>query len=210
MLRIRPSLINVAFTSRAPLNYKVLNTVDCTSRQDCFPWAIALYSMSSNPSLDDLRDKWNHLYRTRLPSLAKAKDPTQPKWPVQLDHCFARIILDNAVGKDRPWAQVVKSPAYKHMSQQQLEDAIELGEKLATGEEDLAALDEKSLALRGKKSKLQREAQPVTKKRKVEREDDEARPKKIEGQPGQDGVEKKASIKRARKTLKSPQLKNRS
>ncbi|KAI3399153.1 hypothetical protein diail_7732, partial [Diaporthe ilicicola] len=77
-------------------------------------------------SLEDLREQWNHLYRIRLPSLAKAKDTAQPKWPVQLDHCFARIILDNAVGKDLPWNQVLKSPAYKHMSRDQLETAIAL------------------------------------------------------------------------------------
>ncbi|GAM86864.1 hypothetical protein ANO11243_048840 [Dothideomycetidae sp. 11243] len=39
------------------------------------------------------------------------------------------------------------------MTQEQIEDAIELGEKLATGQEDLVALDERSLSLRGKKSK---------------------------------------------------------
>lgn len=77
------------------------------------------FSRRAMPSLEDLREQWNHLYRTQLPALAKAKDAAQPKWPVQLDHCFARIILDNAVGKDRPWNQVLKSPAYKNMSREQ-------------------------------------------------------------------------------------------
>ncbi|KAL1866875.1 hypothetical protein Daus18300_006578 [Diaporthe australafricana] len=119
-------------------------------------------------SLEDLRKQWNHLYRDRLPSLAKAKDASQPKWPVQLDHCFARIILDNAVGKDRPWNQVLKSPAYKNMSRDQLETAIVLGEKLSTGEEDLVVLDERSLSLRGKKSKTKSVAGAAQKKRKAE------------------------------------------
>lgn len=117
-------------------------------------------------SLEDLREQWNHLYRTRLPALAKAKDAAQPKWPVQLDHCFARIILDNAVGKDRPWNQVLKSPAYKHMSREQLDSAIALGEKLSNGEEDLVALDERSLSLRGKKSKIKTQPAAAGKKRK--------------------------------------------
>lgn len=116
-------------------------------------------------SLEDLREQWNHLYRNRLPSLAKAKDAAQPKWPVQLDHCFARIILDNAVGKDRPWNQVLKSPAYKHMSREQLDSAIALGEKLSNGEADLVALDERSLALRGKKSKVKTEPTAARTKR---------------------------------------------
>lgn len=117
-------------------------------------------------SLEDLREQWNHLYRTRLPALAKAKDAAQPKWPVQLDHCFARIILDNAVGKDRPWNQGLKSPAYKHMSREQLDSAIALGEKLSNGEEDLVALDERSLSLRGKKSKIKTQPTVAGKKRK--------------------------------------------
>ena len=104
-------------------------------------------------SVPQLQDRWNDLYKTHLPSLAKEKDPVQPHWPVQLDHCFARIILDNAVGVDQPWTAVVKSPAYKNMTRSQLEDAIELGEKIATGQVDLVQLDERSLELRGKKSK---------------------------------------------------------
>ncbi|KAJ4421911.1 hypothetical protein N0V82_003408 [Gnomoniopsis sp. IMI 355080] len=162
-------------------------------------------SPSPSPSLDDLQDKWNFLYRTRLPSLAKAKDPAQPEWPVRLDHCFARIVLDNAVGKDRPWPQVVKSPAYKNMSRQQLEDAIELGEKLASGEENLVELDEKSLALRGKRSKLQGKARSATKKRKVEKEDDKGE----ELEPERQDVDgQRARKKRTRETVKASHPKN--
>lgn len=122
-------------------------------------------------SLEDLREQWNHLYRTQLPALAKAKDAAQPKWPVQLDHCFARIILDNAVGKDRPWNQVLKSPAYKHMSWELLDSAIALGKKLSKGEEDLVALDERSLSLRGKKSKTKTE-NGASQKRKSDLDDE--------------------------------------
>lgn len=162
--------------------------------------------MPSDTPIEDLQDKWNHLYRTRLPQLAKAKDPAQPKWPVQLDHCFARIVLDNAVGKDRPWAQVVKSPAYKNMSRQQLEDAIELGEKLAHGEENLVELDEKSLALRGKKSKLKGQAQPASGKREVAKKNDNERDVKVKRKNNNDDDEEQsAGKKRARKTVDSPQ-----
>lgn len=112
---------------------------------------------SAMPSLlEALREDWNELYKKRLPSLAKEKHASQKKWPIQLDHCFARIILDNVIGQDKPWDQVIKRPAYRHMTQEQLQDAIALGEKLANGEEDLVALDERSLALRGKRSKEQR------------------------------------------------------
>ncbi|KAG8630346.1 hypothetical protein KVT40_001965 [Elsinoe batatas] len=105
-------------------------------------------------SLKDLQEEWNALYKTRLPSLANAKDSSQPKWPVVLDHCFARIILDNVIGKDKPWNQVIKSPAYKNMSEDQLREAIDLGEKIAKGDVELVELDERSLEVRGKTSKV--------------------------------------------------------
>ena len=101
----------------------------------------------------ELQQRWTHLYKVHLPKLAKARDPVQAHWPVQLDHCFARIILDNAVGRDRPWTETIKSPAYKNMTRTQLEDAIDLGERLATGQEDLVSCDEQSLKLRGKPTK---------------------------------------------------------
>lgn len=44
--------------------------------------------------MEQLRQKWRNLYALDLPAMAKAKDEKQ-KWPVHLDHCFARIILDN-------------------------------------------------------------------------------------------------------------------
>ncbi|TKA28890.1 hypothetical protein B0A50_03301 [Salinomyces thailandicus] len=103
--------------------------------------------------ISQLQEIWTNLYKHRLPALAKARDSAQPLWPVHLDHCFARIVLDNAVGVDRPWTDVVKAPAVKNMSVVQLQAAIEMAEGLACGEADLAALDERSLGLRGKKGK---------------------------------------------------------
>ena len=101
-------------------------------------------------SIDELRDQWNTLYRQTLPRAAKARSPAQTKWPVFLDHCFARIILDNAVGKDRPWGDVLPSPATKNMNEEQLRKAIELGEKIKEGKRNLVELDQRSLELRGK------------------------------------------------------------
>jgi hypothetical protein len=108
---------------------------------------------SAPSSREELQDRWKHLYQNYLPSLAKARDPVQHHWPVFLDHCFARIILDNAVGIDKPWPAVVSSPAVKNMSMEQLEAAIQLGDRLAAGDADLVVLDDRSLRLRGKKGK---------------------------------------------------------
>lgn len=110
-------------------------------------------------SRETLQSTWTTLYRTTLPNLAReshskssASSPSR-RWPVSLDHCFARIILDNAVGITQPWAEAVKAPATKNMSEEQLQNAIDLGQRIADGKEDLWKLDERSLELRGKAKK---------------------------------------------------------
>ncbi|KAL9590443.1 MAG: hypothetical protein Q9179_007972, partial [Wetmoreana sp. 5 TL-2023] len=103
--------------------------------------------------MDALHAEWRKLYGETLPSLALSKSPTQRPWPVHLDHCFARIILDNAVGNGEPWTSKLKSPAVKNMTAAQLEKCIALGKAIADGKEDLASLDAKSLEARGKKQK---------------------------------------------------------
>jgi O-6-methylguanine DNA methyltransferase len=121
----------------------------------------------SPPKKDDieaLRARWTHLYASHLPALAKARDPAQKHWPVHLDHCFARIVLDNAVGVDKPWTQMIKSPAVRNMTVAQLHDALALGEKVASGDADLVELDRVSLRLRGKREK---NTQAVASKAKI-------------------------------------------
>jgi methylated-DNA-[protein]-cysteine S-methyltransferase len=78
---------------------------------------------------------------------------SQSNWPVTLDHCFARIILDHTVGINTPWTSKLESPAYKNMSAKQLQASINLGRKILKGKADLADLDNRSLALRGKRLK---------------------------------------------------------
>lgn len=107
-----------------------------------------------SPELQKLQDSWKTMFQKALPEAATSKSPSQPKWPVHVDHCFARIILDKVVGGGKaPWMTVIKSPAYKNMSEEQLEDAIKLGEDILSGHADLVELDEESLMVRGKKGK---------------------------------------------------------
>ena len=101
--------------------------------------------------LDGRREEWKTLYSKTLPQLAKARDPAQRKWPVSLDHCFARIILDNTIGQGtQQWDQVIQKPAVRNMTESQLQDAIDLGTKIQKGEMDLQELDQISLMCRGK------------------------------------------------------------
>ncbi|KAJ9611728.1 hypothetical protein H2200_004912 [Cladophialophora chaetospira] len=105
----------------------------------------------TNSDIDALREEWKTLYSQTLPKLAKARDPAQPRWPITLDHCFARIILDNVVGDGKQqWDKVTPKPAVRSMDEKQLNDAIALGLKIIGGEVDLCQLDEISLRCRGK------------------------------------------------------------
>jgi len=90
----------------------------------------------------DRRVQWRDLVARRLPEAAR------PGWPVHLDHCFARILLDNACGG--PWRDSVAPPAHANMPADDLEHAIDLGEAVLDGRADLALLNRRSLAWRGK------------------------------------------------------------
>lgn len=155
--------------------------------------------------IEPLRQDWRTLYSTTLPSLARAKDPAQPKWPVTLDHCFARIILDNTIGKgagnkgeDVQWDQVLQKPAIKHMSEAQLRIAIKLGQQIQHGEVDVVELDRRSLEARrkneGKYNKDKQEAQGGKRKR-LQQEEASSSPKKQK----QNNGKKQSTIGFARK-----------
>ncbi|KAK5094172.1 hypothetical protein LTR24_003777 [Lithohypha guttulata] len=138
----------------------IISTPD-SSPNDTIPHALMILNNHNEDAkvdtaiaIDDLRQTWKTLYTTTLPSLARTKDPVQPHWPVTLDHCFARIILDNTVGKgEQQWDSVIGRPAVKNMSEAQLRDAVELGGRIAGGDVDLVELDRRSLGVRGKEGK---------------------------------------------------------
>ncbi|MCJ2034420.1 GNAT family N-acetyltransferase [Methylobacterium sp. J-068] len=88
------------------------------------------------------RRRWRDLVERRLPEAAR------PDWPVHLDHCFARILLDNTCGG--PWRESVGAPAWANMPLDQLGAATALGEAVLAGQTDLDWLNRRSLALRDK------------------------------------------------------------
>lgn len=90
-----------------------------------------------------LEARWLALTRETLPALA----PTRG-WPVRADHCFQRILLDNALN-GRWYDHVAGRPAYRHLDDAALARAVALGEAAAAGEADLALLNRRSLAWRG-------------------------------------------------------------
>jgi hypothetical protein len=94
--------------------------------------------------LEALRARWLRLIRLELPEAAAGR----PEWPIRLDHCFARVILDHVCG--RPWREVLAAPAYKAMGAEQLERAVAVGEAILAGAADLDALNRESLVGRRK------------------------------------------------------------
>ena len=87
--------------------------------------------------------KWFALTRDLMPGMAQ-----QRGWPVRFDHCFQRILLDNAVG--RQWNETIAAPAYRNAPLDVLQRAIAFGEAAIEGSEDLAELNRRSLGWRGK------------------------------------------------------------
>lgn len=90
------------------------------------------------------RARWRDLVGRRLPEAARARRD----WPVRLDHCFARILLDHACGG--PWRESVAPPAHANLEPDRLAAAVTLGEAVLAGRADLAALNRRSLIWRGK------------------------------------------------------------
>lgn len=97
--------------------------------------------MSSNVERVSLERRWLELVRVDLPAVAAAR-----RWPVRLDHCFARILLDAVCGE--PWRLQVRPPAYRNLPVPLLARAIALGEAALTDAVDLHRLNAESLVMR--------------------------------------------------------------
>ena len=93
----------------------------------------------------ETRDRWRTLVDERLPARARRRKD----WPVYLNHCFARILLDNACGV--MWRKAIEAPAWRNTPLPVLQSAIDLGEDVLAGRADLWALNDASLRMRGKK-----------------------------------------------------------
>jgi hypothetical protein len=100
------------------------------------------------PHRSTLLTRYKQLVDTVLPLAAKNKSDAQPRWPVHLNHCFGRIILDHIC--QRPWREIIDPPAVRHMSTTQLSKAVEVGEGILGGTIDLEKLNRESLQMRAK------------------------------------------------------------
>ncbi len=85
--------------------------------------------------------RWLDLTRRVLPGMAGAA-----RWPIRLDHCFMRVCLDHAIGQ--PWHERVRRPAIRHLSDEELQRAVAVAERIAANPDVLPGLNEQSLAWR--------------------------------------------------------------
>jgi hypothetical protein len=97
--------------------------------------------------LTQLRKRYLELTNHVLPSLAIDRH-----FPVQSNHCFQRIILDNLFG--RCWYEALdrkQGPAYQQLTEAQLEQAIALANGMITQPDAyLQQLNQNSLTWRNK------------------------------------------------------------
>ncbi|WP_432497978.1 hypothetical protein [Kineococcus gypseus] len=97
-----------------------------------------------------LLERYRELVGRELPAAA-----ARGRWVLRADHCFARVLLDDAVGAC--WYDVLDrraGAAHRQLDDAQLAHAVAAGERLlAEGDPLLRELDARSLRWRGKPPK---------------------------------------------------------
>ena len=96
--------------------------------------------------------RYQQLVKVELPARA-----AEDGWVLRADHCFGRVLLDDAVGAR--WYDVLdrRRTAFRQLDDAQLRRAVELGERLLEeGDPLLREVDAQSLRYRGKPPKRSR------------------------------------------------------
>ena len=93
----------------------------------------------------DLVSQYMVLTKEIMPNLART---SHRHWPVRNDHCFQRIVLDAVC--EGVWYNHLLRPAYKNLTHDLAENAVNLCNDIISGDTDLVALNTQSLKWRGK------------------------------------------------------------
>lgn len=97
-------------------------------------------------NLSQLRAEYSRKVNEELPERAQNSDG----WPIHLNHCFGRVVLDNLFG-DEWYGHIDGRPAYEHLSPSELREAIEIADKMLTeGKSAVEQLNQNSLQWRDK------------------------------------------------------------
>ena len=111
--------------------------------QNHLPGLLVMDSLSGEQRAA-LEATWLRLTKEVLPALAR-----QRSWPIRLDHCFQRVLLDAACGGC--WYEyILRRPAYRYASDAILLRAVSLAESAANAAVDLHEMNLQSLRWRGK------------------------------------------------------------
>ncbi|MGB3618826.1 MAG: hypothetical protein WBA12_11965 [Catalinimonas sp.] len=95
----------------------------------------------------ELQQRYLHL--TNAAMRAKA---AEERWPVRLNHCFQRVVLDTLF-RDcwyHHLDRAGRTPAYKQLTEAQLRDAVGIAEEMLRSKELVVRLNRESLRYRGK------------------------------------------------------------
>lgn len=96
--------------------------------------------------ISELRAEYDRKVNERLPEAARNSEG----WPIHLDHCFGRVVLDNLFG-DEWYGHVDGRPAYENLSPGELREAIGIADRmLEEGQPVVEELNGNSLRWRGK------------------------------------------------------------
>ena len=96
--------------------------------------------------LSQLRETYRRKVHEELPTEAQHSDG----WPIHLDHCFGRVVLDNLF-EDEWYDHVDGRPAYEQLSAAELRTAIDIADRmLENGQPAVEELNENSLRWRDK------------------------------------------------------------
>ena len=105
-------------------------------------------------SLIALQAEYKDLINHQLPKRARAHNQSHQdrskRYPVHLNHCFGRIILDTLFN-DCWYRHLNKNtPAFRQLNQAQLQQAIQIAKRLLESPEQTRELNTQSLQHRGK------------------------------------------------------------
>jgi len=107
-------------------------------------------SLQDGADREALLVRYRTLVDEELPAAAR-----RDRWSLRLNHCFGRVLLDDAVGGC--WYDHLDrraGAAYRQLDDARLAGAVALGERLLVeGDPLLRTLDARSLAWRGKAPK---------------------------------------------------------
>ena len=100
--------------------------------------------------LEERQQQYMHLTNRVMPEVAR-----QQHWPVRLNHCFQRIILD-ALFQDCWYHHLDRAsriPAYRQLSESQLKEALAIAQRMLESPETVRQLNQQSLVYRNKQAR---------------------------------------------------------